>query len=100
MSKQFEVRAPGVAAQTFTARQYLDAKYAALPYVNAVGFDGAADAGLVCLLHGAECTPAEFIEACDDRHAAWFDNFSKTHKKVRVLHGSSAGNYVTKWVRI
>lgn len=50
-------------------------------------------------LRGVE-TPAEaFFSAVSNQSAAEFAKKNETHKRVRVLHGSSVGCYVNKWVR-
>ena len=50
-------------------------------------------------LSGKQVDAVEFFAAvCEAVQAAW-DKKAETHKRVRVLHGSSAACYVEKWVR-
>ena len=50
-------------------------------------------------LAGKPVDASEFFKAVDlAREAAW-DKKCETHKRVRVLYGSSVACYVEKWVR-
>lgn len=55
--------------------------------------------GATFFLAGVE-VPAEqwFADVLGACEAAWAKK-EQTHKRVRVLHGSSAGNYIEKWVK-
>jgi hypothetical protein len=55
--------------------------------------------GTVFFLRGKEVPAAEFYAECGVLADAWLAKKELTHKRVRVLHGSSAGCYVEKWVR-
>jgi hypothetical protein len=50
-------------------------------------------------LSGAPVSAAEFYAAANEHAEQLLAKKSATHKRVRVLHGGSALNYVTKWVR-
>jgi hypothetical protein len=55
--------------------------------------------GSTFFLSGRPTAPAVFFgEVSDACHAAW-EKKAETHKRVRVLHGSSVASYVEKWVR-
>lgn len=45
-------------------------------------------------------TALGFFEAVRKAEDARLEKKEQTHKKVRMLHGSSAGNYVYKWIPI
>jgi hypothetical protein len=49
-------------------------------------------------LSGKPVTSADFYAAIQLARDAAFDKKNKTHKQVRVLHGSSVACYVTKWI--
>jgi hypothetical protein len=49
-------------------------------------------------LSGKPVTAQEFYAAAQQAINAKLAKKEQTHKKVRVLHGSSAGSYVYKWV--
>jgi hypothetical protein len=49
-------------------------------------------------LSGKPVTSVEFYAAVQQAREAAFDKKNKTHKQVRVLYGSSAACYVTKWI--
>lgn len=48
---------------------------------------------------GEPVSAAEFFSATAEAMQAAWDKKAETHKRVRVLHGSSVGCYVEKWVR-
>lgn len=50
-------------------------------------------------LSGKLATAAEFYEAAANGVTGWKVKKLATHKRVRVLHGSSVASYVEKWVR-
>lgn len=50
-------------------------------------------------LSGKPVSAAEFYAVVDAAIAAAWSKKNETHKRVRVLHGSSVANYVEKWVR-
>lgn len=50
-------------------------------------------------LSGKPVEAVEFFAAVDVAVQSAWDKKSETHKRVRVLHGSSAACYVEKWVR-
>lgn len=57
------------------------------------------DEDQIFFLAGKKVSPVEFYAAVEvDVQAAW-DKKLETHKRVKVLHGSSSLCYVTKWVR-
>lgn len=50
-------------------------------------------------IRGTLVTSTEFFRVvCEARDAAWAKK-EQTHKRVKVLHGSSGACYVEKWVR-
>lgn len=49
-------------------------------------------------LSGNVVTAEEFYFAVLKAVEAAWDKKNETHKRVRVLHGSSAANYVEKWI--
>lgn len=49
-------------------------------------------------LSGKQVTAQEFYAAVREAVEAAWDKKNETHKRVRVLHGSSAANYVEKWI--
>ena len=98
MTKHFAVEINGT-RQEFTARQDLDARYAVQPYVDAYGFDGVEAAGVRCFVKGDEVSAQDYLEACAQRFDDWYAKKLETHKRVRVLHGTSIACYVWKWVR-
>ena len=51
-------------------------------------------------LSGKPVTAQEFYAAAQQAINAKLAKKEQTHKKVRVLHGSSVGCYVYKWVPI
>lgn len=99
MTKEYKVVTPNGEVSEFTARNYIDAKYAVLRYVDVYGYDGCTLHGVHTFLKGIEVSVQEFIEACDTGYTAWYEKKLITHKKVRVLHGSSVGCYVNVWVK-
>ena len=50
-------------------------------------------------LSGKPVSAIEFYAAARGAMQAAWNKKSETHKRVRVLHGSSAACYVEKWVR-
>ena len=50
-------------------------------------------------LKGDEVEAADFIEAVQTGCDSWQAKKEETHKRIRVLYGSSVGCYVWKWVR-
>lgn len=81
----------------FTARQYIDAKYFALRFVNAYGYEGCDE--ITFVIDNVKVSAKDFVEACEQSFEDWYDAKCKTHKRVRVLHGSSVACYVWKWVQ-
>lgn len=59
------------------------------------------DAGVdaQCVVGRKAMTAQEVVAEHHRRIEAWRARREQTHKPIRVLHGSSAGCYVTKWVR-
>lgn len=51
------------------------------------------------MLSGQPVGAGEFYAAVDAACAAKLAKKEETHKRVKVLYGSSAACYVTKWVR-
>jgi hypothetical protein len=51
-------------------------------------------------LSGKAVTAQEFYAAAQQALDAKLTKKEQTHKKVRVLYGSSAGSYVYKWVEL
>ena len=49
-------------------------------------------------LAGVLVSFAEFLKTTTEAKQAAWDKKNKTHKQVRVLHGSSVASYVTKWI--
>lgn len=49
-------------------------------------------------LSGKTVTAEEFYAAANAAVDAAWDKKNETHKRVRVLHGSSAASYVEKWI--
>ena len=49
-------------------------------------------------LAGKQVTVSEFFAAARDAVDAAWEKKNQTHKRVRVLHGSSAACYVNKWI--
>lgn len=45
-------------------------------------------------------TAEEFYTAVRDAVDAAWEKKNETHKQVRVLYGSSAASYVTKWISL
>jgi ribose 5-phosphate isomerase RpiB len=62
--------------------------------LNFVNYDDAQ----VWRLAGKQVTATEFFNAVRDAVDAAWDKKNQTHKRVRVLHGSSSASYVTKWI--
>ena len=62
--------------------------------INIQNFDDAQ----AFFLSGKPVTAQEFYAAARQVLDAKLAKKEQTHKKVRVLHGSSAGSYVHKWV--
>jgi hypothetical protein len=56
------------------------------------------DDAQVFLLSGKPVSAQEFYVAVREANDAAFEKKNQTHKRVRVLHGSSVANYVTKWI--
>lgn len=54
--------------------------------------------GQTFTLSGKPVTDEEFFAAVRDAIDAAWDKKNLTHKRVRVLHGSSVASYVHKWV--
>jgi hypothetical protein len=50
-------------------------------------------------LSGVPVSAEDFYAAANQAVNEAWEKKSKTHKRVRVLYGSSAASYVTKWVR-
>ena len=50
-------------------------------------------------LSGVPVSAAEFFAATAAAMQAAWDKKAETHRRVRVLHGSSAACYVEQWVR-
>ena len=50
-------------------------------------------------LSGKEVSALDFYTATREAVDAAWNKKLETHKRVRVLHGSSVGCYVTKWIR-
>jgi len=50
-------------------------------------------------LAGVQVGASEFFAATAAAMQAAWDKKAETHKRVRVLHGSSVGCYVEKWAR-
>lgn len=50
-------------------------------------------------LSGKEVSFSDFSAVAYDAAVNAFNKKSETHKRVRVLHGSSVACYVEKWVR-
>lgn len=61
---------------------------------------GNAPEGTKFYLKGVEVTSATYATESENLHKQWYERKCKTHKEVRVLHGSSVACYVTKWVKI
>lgn len=61
---------------------------------NFTNFDGTK-----YFLRGAEVPAEQFYADCSNQSAAKFAKKNETHKRVRVLYGSSVADYVEKWVR-
>ena len=55
--------------------------------------------GQTFMLFGKPVGSEDFYAAVRDAVQAAWDKKAKTHKRVRVLHGSSVAGYVEKWVR-
>jgi len=53
----------------------------------------------IFLMTGEQCSPEDFFAAVNAAVDAAWDKKAETHKRVRVLHGSSVAGYVEKWVR-
>ena len=51
------------------------------------------------MLSGKPVSPEEFYSSVRAAVDAAWDKKNETHKRVRVLHGSSVASYVNKWVR-
>ena len=83
--------------QEFTARQYIDAKYAALPYLNTYGRD-VPEEGATFFVEGAQVAIRDYIDACDAKYDDWLTKKMETHNRVRVRYGSSLTCYVWKWI--
>ena len=49
-------------------------------------------------LSGKQVTAQEFYTAVRNAVDAAWEKKNETHKRVRVLHGSSAASYVEKWI--
>ena len=49
-------------------------------------------------LSGQPVTAEEFYAAARAAVEAAWDKKNETHRRVTVLHGASAANYVTKWI--
>jgi hypothetical protein len=99
MSKQFKIVTQSDEVQEFTAKQYIDAYYAAIRWVDVYGNDGCASHGVHTFLKDVEVPMTEYIEACESGFDVWYEKKLITHKKIRVLHGSSVGCYVYIWVK-
>lgn len=50
-------------------------------------------------LSGDPVSPVKFFSEVECAVGAAWDKKSTTHKRVRMLHGSSAASYVEKWVK-
>ena len=99
MSKQYKIVTPHGTSE-YTARQYIDAKVAIDRYISVVGVDKVTDTfDVYTYLRDVAVSTREFAEACEMGYAAWVFKRELTHKKIRVLHGSSVGNYVWVWVK-
>jgi len=57
------------------------------------------DAAQTFRLSGRDVSASNFFAAANEACVAAWDKKNETHKRVCVLHGSSIGCYVTKWVR-
>lgn len=60
---------------------------------------GNCGAGQQFFLSGKSVTAQVFFAAVATAVQAAWDKKAETHKRVRVLHGSSVASYVEKWVR-
>ena len=49
-------------------------------------------------LSGKLVSATNFYAVLNDAKQAYFDKKNQTHKQVRMLHGASVANYVTKWI--
>jgi hypothetical protein len=99
MAKQFTVILPNGTVSEFTARQYMDAMYTVNAYVGAYGYDGTEEAGLECYIKGDMVSSKDFIDACEGNFDMWLAAKKLTHKRIKVLHGSSVACYVYKWIK-
>jgi hypothetical protein len=50
-------------------------------------------------VRGKEVAAEAYLATVALAREQWFEKKETTHKRVRVLYGSSAGCYVEKWVR-
>jgi hypothetical protein len=50
-------------------------------------------------ISGKEVTSGDFFEIVKSNLVSAFDKKNQTHKRVKVLHGSSGACYVEKWVK-
>ena len=57
------------------------------------------DDGQVFKLAGKEVAADEFFSAAQAAVDAAWEKKNATHKRVRVLHGTSVASYVNKWVK-
>jgi hypothetical protein len=65
---------------------------------EAINFQNYGD-GQVFLMAGEKVSPEMFFAGVRASVQSAWDKKAKTHKRVRVLHGSSVAGYVEKWVR-
>jgi len=87
MAKAYGVEYVNGFKQEFTARQCNQAKHI-------VNHDGTK-----FFLEGVEVDAIKFFEAVHAACEAGWEKKAETHKRVKVLHGSSVACYVEKWVR-
>jgi hypothetical protein len=68
-------------------------------HYTATGLNTNAPEGTKYYLKNKQVTREEYLNESEALHAQWHENKCKTHKQIRVLHGSSFACYVTKWVK-
>jgi len=102
MTKQFKIITPssnGMSEQEFSKSQWNCASNIIDLWVSAYGYTEATNLGVRVFLKGEEVSIEEFVAAVNQGYTDWITKKMETHKRIRVLHGSSVANYVWIWVK-
>lgn len=99
MAKMFKIITNSETSE-FSARQFTEAGAYIQRLIGYCGIDKIGqEFGVKTFLKDVEVSVEDFVEATNLGYENWLTKKNETHKRVRVLYGSSVACYVWVWIK-